>query len=244
MIPLRRQISALAELVFSADQDRGSLDWYGVSVNLKVVAAIENVDTGTPPGPPSFCEGLDDSDEGFADMTRLRVGGMIVFTLTWQAYEAATHVFDPATKAAGVTGRELLGRIDPGRRIPLLPELLAEARATVEASLSSTSHAIDYAKVDDLLGRDLVPAAAAEFARQFRNGIVHGWFPSPMAGLASEDDGSTALEPAIMVYGQMTRLVAVLIQLLFSLSFADDEMIEYQADEIAAHELLDSFHMA
>ncbi len=244
MLPLRQHLSDLAELIFTADQERGSHKWIGVSENLRIVTALEDISTGTPPGQPSLCGGIDDSNAGFNDMTRLRVAGMVVFTLTWQAYESAVYVHDPKTKAAGARGRDLLKAIGADRPIPLLDELLTEARDTFAECMSQDASEIDHENIDKLLQEGLVPAAAAECARQFRNGIIHGWLPTPIAGLASEDDGSMPDEPGIVVFGQMTRLVGILIQLLFSLSFKADELIEYATDQIPAHELLDSFHVA
>lgn len=243
MLPLRQHLSNLAELVFAADQERSSEKWLGVSENLRIVTALEDISTGTPPGQPSLCGAVDDSNDGFNDMTRLRVAGMVAFTLTWQAYESAVYVHDPKTKAAGARGRDLLKAIGADRPIPLLDELLTEARDTFAECMQDASE-IEHEKIDELLGDGLVPAAAAECVRQFRNGIIHGWLPTPIAGLASEDDGSMPEEPGIVVFGQMTRLTGILIQILFSMSFKADDFIEYATDEYPAHELLDSFHVA
>lgn len=243
MLPLRRQLSDLSELVFSADQERGSTDWFGVSENLKAVAAVENVITGPSFASPSLCGAIDDSEEGFSDLTRLRLGGMVVFTLTWQAFESAVYVHLPKSTQAGADGRDLLERIDRSRQIPLLEEVLTEARTTLDQALPANLDKIKWKPFNDLLEHRHVPAAAAEFARNFRNGVIHGWIPLPVAGLASDDDGSTAQEPELVVFGQMTRLVAILIQLLFSLSFKEDDTIEHDCDEIPAWELLDRFHI-
>lgn len=243
MIPLRRQLSDLGELVFTAEQDRGSDEWFGVSENLKVVAAIDDVGTSTPPGPLSLCSGLDEADESFNDVTRLHVGGMVVFTLTWQAFEAGVCALVPGSKAAGADGRKLLKGIGPARQVPLLADLLAEARKTFADCVPAGSTALQQEKIYALLQEGLIPAGAAECARQFRNGIVHGLIPFPVPRLTCDDDEPMAAEPEIAVFGQMTRLVAVLIQLLFSISFEEHGTIEHDGDEVAAWGLLDGFHM-
>jgi hypothetical protein len=225
LIPLHEHITRLYRVADELSR-RKSSDWRGVGENLHLAASLSDLSANTDiHGDTMMCRDAAEFERANSELAEKYLAGVIVFSLTWTAYESAVEIASEPFRMKqpkGARGRDLLLQLLGDKHFPYLRNVVLKAFALKHHHRNS----IDTPEMRKLIRIGATAAMAAEYLRDFRNALAHGALTKPLPTDWGENSGYCPnQDPAIVRFNINIRLVLLLIQVLARSALrADDEL--------------------